>query len=343
MNSHWRQNLLILIKFYLGGDWKFLALVCGLESATSDHACIWCKCPKKQRHDMGLTWSLLPDKGGRTVEEISEKSKLSKSSKNRFNCSRPPLFSFIPLRRVVIDSLHLFLRIADVLINNLIRDLRTLDGVEKAASSRNSADKGIGQSFATYIKFLNDTCKVRFQCFTDNEKKLNWRDLTGPEKTRLFKNIDIPSLFPDLQTKDKLQKLWFDFFHLTEELGKVECEAAEIDRQAKAWVRLFTSVYQTKDVTLYMHALAMHVPEFIRLHGNIVIFTQQGLEKLNDVTTVQFQRSSNHRENEALKQLLQKRNRLEELECYQRVKQVKTCSNCKQPGHNKRSCSLLTS
>lgn len=337
------DNKVIRIEFFLGGDWKFLALVCGLESATSDHACIWCKCPKKQRHDMDLTWSMLPEKGGRSVKEISDKSKLSKSSKNRFNCSHQPMFSFIPLCRVVIDSLHLFLRIADVLINLIIRDLRTLDGVERATSSRNSAGESVGQRFATYIKFLNDTCKIRFQCFTDKEKKLNWRDLTGPEKVRLFKNIDIPVLFPDLQSKDQLKKLWSNFFHLTEELGKVDCNAVEIERQAKEWIRLFTTIYQTKDVTPYMHALSMHVPEFIRLYGNIVVFTQQGLEKLNDITTVQFQRASNHRESEALKQLLQKRNRIEELEHYQRVKQVKTCSKCKQTGHNKRSCSLSAS
>lgn len=51
----------------------------------------------------------------------------------------------------------------------------------------------------------------------------------------------------------------------------------EVD--AKEWVRLFISVYQTKDVTPYMHAFAMHVPEFLWLHhGNISIFSQQGLE-----------------------------------------------------------------
>ena len=31
------------IQFYLGGDMKFLAVVCGIESATSEYACIWCK------------------------------------------------------------------------------------------------------------------------------------------------------------------------------------------------------------------------------------------------------------------------------------------------------------
>ena len=33
------------ILYYLGGDWKFLALATGIDSATSRYACIWCKCP----------------------------------------------------------------------------------------------------------------------------------------------------------------------------------------------------------------------------------------------------------------------------------------------------------
>jgi len=56
----------------------------------------------------------------------------------------------------------------------------------------------------------------------------------------------------------------------------------------------------------------MYIPEFLHLnHGNISIFSQQGLEKLNDVSTQHFQRSSNHRNEEALTQMLQKGNRIE--------------------------------
>jgi len=36
------------IKFFLGGDWKFLALICGLDAANSKYACIWCTCPKEK-------------------------------------------------------------------------------------------------------------------------------------------------------------------------------------------------------------------------------------------------------------------------------------------------------
>ena len=40
------------IEYYLGGDMKFLAMVCGIDSATCTHSCIWCKCPKSERHNM---------------------------------------------------------------------------------------------------------------------------------------------------------------------------------------------------------------------------------------------------------------------------------------------------
>lgn len=74
-----------------------------------------------------------------------------------------------------------------------------------------------------------------------------------------------------------------------------------------------------------MHAFAQHVPEFLRLYGNI--FSQQGLEKLNDLTTKHYQRATNQ-VYEALKQVLEKRNRIELLEDggYQRTKRVQTCS-----------------
>ena len=330
------------IEYYLGGDWKFLAVVCGLESATCEHSCIWCKCPKGKRWDMSLEWSLTDsNKGARTTDEIAAKSELAKTSKLRFNCCRPPLFSFIPMSRVVIDSLHLFLRFADVLINLLIKDLRTLDGVNKM-TDKNGDGRSISKHVDVYVNFLNDNCKIRFRWYVDKEtKNIKWRDLTGPEKIRLFKNINIPSLFPDLRTKHKLQQIWEKFFELILILGKENCgNASEFGQRSKEWVKLFTSIYHTKDVTPYIHAFAMHVGEFLKLYGNIVKFSQQGLEKLNDLTTTHFQHSSNHRELEALKQMLQKRNRIEDLESrgFQRPKQIQVCTVCKKSGHNRCTC-----
>ena len=56
----------------------------------------------------------------------------------------------------------------------------------------------------------------------------------------------------------------------------------------------------SKHVTPYMHALVAHLHEFLQIHGAIVPFTQQGLEKLNDVFTQQYFQSTNHREYDAL-------------------------------------------
>ena len=64
----------------------------------------------------------------------------------------------------------------------------------------------------------------------------------------------------------------------------------------------------------YMHALCSHVPEFLALYGNIEYFTQQGMEKYNDITSKNFFRSTNHRGVSAIKQLFLKRNRLQFLE-----------------------------
>ena len=45
------------IQLFLRGDWNFLSVICGIESATSEYACIWCKCSKLERCKMKLKWS----------------------------------------------------------------------------------------------------------------------------------------------------------------------------------------------------------------------------------------------------------------------------------------------
>ena len=101
------------IEYFLGGDWKFLATVCGLGPANQEHACIWCKCPRLKRSDTTKTWSLADSAlGARTLDEMSLHSR-----RKQFNCKNTPLFSFVPLHHVIIDTLHLFLRISDNLID----------------------------------------------------------------------------------------------------------------------------------------------------------------------------------------------------------------------------------
>jgi len=326
------------LEYFLGGDWKFLALVCGIDAANSEYSCIWCKCPNRDRWNMDLEWSVTDvSKGARTIDEFTRLAKLTKSM-TRYNCSHPLLFHFIPIHHVVIDSLHLFLRIGDLLINLLIQELRRQDGIDK--SSVTKLDRSKQTHIAAYERFLNEQCKISFTWYVDDSKKLKWRDLTGPEKHRLFQKINTPSLFPSILHVERIQLLWCRFYQMIKDLNNDDCDPDSFEVAAKDWVRTFCSIYQTKHVTPYIHAFAMHVPEFVRLYGNITKFTQQGLEKLNDLTTKQYLHSTNHREAEALVQLMEKRNRLEELEAEGYQRQIRTCkcSSCGQIGHNKCTC-----
>ena len=40
------DNETFYFEYFLGGDWKFLACVCGIGAANADYACIWCKCAR---------------------------------------------------------------------------------------------------------------------------------------------------------------------------------------------------------------------------------------------------------------------------------------------------------
>lgn len=139
------------VHFYLGGDWKFIAAVCGLDAANSTFSCIWCNYAKNQRHCLETQWSIVDeDKGARTTQSIIDASKLPKRSTSCYNVSHEPLFTSIPIHRVIPDNLHLFLRIADVLINLLITELRRQDGIDKCKQ----LDRSKARHVTVYEKYL---------------------------------------------------------------------------------------------------------------------------------------------------------------------------------------------
>ena len=90
------------VQFFLGGDMKFLAVVCGIEAANSTYSCIWCKCPAIDRWDMTKP-AFDATQGARTIAEIE--SLCRKPKAQQMGCSKEPLFNFIPIYQVVIDSL----------------------------------------------------------------------------------------------------------------------------------------------------------------------------------------------------------------------------------------------
>ena len=152
----------------------------------------------------------------------------------------------------------------------------------------------------------------------------------------------LPS-FPNSET-DQIQTLWTELFQINLVLSKPEDTLSNVDIdnfevKARDWVRKFTDVYHTKNVTPYIHAMANHVSQFMKLHGSVISFTQ-GLEKYNDCMTKHYFRSTNPRGEQALRQIMEKRNRLDYLSDHvKRQKCFETiCSNCHKAGHTKLTC-----
>ncbi len=108
-----------LKKYLGGGDLKFLNQVTGIASFSSLYSCLWCKCHRESRFEMTY-----PEQGARTLEEISNFAK-----KKKLWCvsQSKPLFKSVPVTNIVPDTLHLFLRIANQTVYQVIKYLQDKD------------------------------------------------------------------------------------------------------------------------------------------------------------------------------------------------------------------------
>ena len=94
------------------------------------------------------------------------------------------------------------------------------------------------------------------------------RTLTGPEKLKVLQHIDIQSLLPFMPSEEteRILWLWTQLLKINRLLSKSESELTSdditnFDHQAREWVRKFTDVYHSNNVTPYIHAMANHVSD----------------------------------------------------------------------------------
>ena len=268
--------------------------------------------------------------------------------KKSYNVSNPPLFAHIPLKNVVIDNLHLFLRVSDVLFNLLVIELKRQDCIDKVKKF-SSFDPTKCKHLDKYQDFVSSLKISDFRFYIgQTSKALKCRSLTGPEKLKVMSNISIRNLLPELPDDklESIQRLWDQFLHLNAIFSKrpedmTDSDVEMFEEEARSWGRHFINCYHISNVTPYIHAMMNHVPEFLRLYGSIVPFTQQGLEKYNDITTKIYFRSTNHQGTKSMVQIMEKQNRLEYLQdCGTACKKCFeiSCSQCHKTGHNARTC-----
>jgi hypothetical protein len=149
---------------YLSGDLKFLSLFMGVMSANSNYPCLWCKCHKCEFKDLTRDFSIIENqKGARSLEEAEEFAK-----NQLFGYKTIPLSRCFPFHYVIIDILHLFLRISDTLIGLLKQDFELIDGFTK--------DINKTKLLKRYCDFLQHECNVSKPYYIS--KKNNMFELT---------------------------------------------------------------------------------------------------------------------------------------------------------------------
>ena len=173
-----------------------------------------------------------------------------------------------------------------------------------------------------------------------DSNKLQYRDLTGPEKLLLFQNIKIKELLLQDKDAEQLHSVSSTFLNLYSKLGNtfLADQVERCEQKIQKWTQDFLQLFQTRDVTPYMHAFWCHIPQFLHLYGNIS--NQQGVEKCNEQMSKDYFRSTNHQTVDALRQLMLKKQRLQHLEAKgaQQIKGSYICSNCKTKGHSIKTC-----
>ena len=227
----------VIVEVFIGGDLKFLNQVTGIGGFASIHSCLWCKCSKQDRSDVSLEWSMTDvTKGARMVDEITENSGKPKSSKSRYNCNTPPIFHSVPISRVVPDTLHLFLRIMDQLVYQLVYYLQTCDNIVRLSLNLDLQKCDNLMRFENFVASLG----IYDWKLVIKDSKLQPRSFTGPEHRRILANIDLDMLIPTNPKLEQIKTLWSSFKSL---IGQLNCVLSDdnidqFDSSAKAWVDL---------------------------------------------------------------------------------------------------------
>ena len=127
----------------------------GLKGATSLYACLWCKVHKDKRWETDQHFSHFNTPTiMRTLSEIKE---LVKEGKGNFCCAKEPLLN-IEIDHVIVDELHLPLRVMEVMLDNIITEV--IDWDKEDDFEKNSTQQK-GLHLKKLVREIK-SCGVRF-------------------------------------------------------------------------------------------------------------------------------------------------------------------------------------
>ncbi|CAG2242280.1 unnamed protein product [Mytilus edulis] len=168
----------INLEILLGGDMKFLQILLGLGGSLCNYSCPWCRIHKGEREDMTKPWDFYHGNNmNRTAQNLEEDV-----VRNHYGVRAQPLIMIEP-EHIIIDELHLLLRICDKLLSNLIKDTKTLDD--------KNVIHGEKTDFLHQLVVKIRECGVSFSVWTKKgtQGEVEWSSLTGSDYKRLLENL----------------------------------------------------------------------------------------------------------------------------------------------------------
>ncbi|XP_068678807.1 uncharacterized protein [Montipora foliosa] len=207
------------LNFYLSGDYKFLLLVLGMNSACADYACIYCKIHKDAGWDTTKPENYYWMDGNRRT--LTENKDLANKSNHNYGCIRPPLLN-IPIENIRVDELHLLLQVTDRLEKNILNNAiekDKKDNLNKAPSARKH------KNMQKTIEAIN-SCGVSFSVWKKRNADgtpsglYDWTSMVGNEKKKVLRSL--PEKFPqilDPEHCDTITKIWKGFDNVYQTLS----------------------------------------------------------------------------------------------------------------------------
>ena len=316
------------IETYFSADWKFLQICIGIKSANSKQPCLYCKYVTGSTTISSLKtdcWTMIASNNvaiektrmthsesqinsARSIAEAI--STIERQQKDNNGYINYPIFDFIPLHRMVIDMMHLFLRISDRLSELLLNDLREADLLSNQKTGYVNK----------YIIFLSNICRITNPAYC-KENKLCLRNLMGPDRKKVFSHFQDgfnDDLLPGFKKLEKTKQVWLTFYDIYNSIKNHQMKSKEIKKATNDWLVKFLKIYPENNITPYIHAFVFHLHEFVKQYKVINYFNLEGVEKKNDLIKHQIFSATNRKKQslektDYLMQLMQKQNRIDVL------------------------------
>ncbi|CAJ0830801.1 5448_t:CDS:2 [Entrophospora sp. SA101] len=206
-----------------------------------------------------LITQITSNDSGQTVRRRFQRANMNIQWSNTYNTKKQSfnydcLLPMIDHKNWIPDELHLMLRIRDILLECLFSDLcRNLKKFENEMANR----------------IIEETRRIgitKFEFYDLKSSKCNWTTLNGSDKLK-FLEFFLVSKFYNNEKGINIEKMWREFVCLYKLIRKTALSDIEIDnfqKDVKQWIKTFTNIYRSEDVTPYMHVFAMHIPQFLK-------------------------------------------------------------------------------